>query len=507
MQATTQLARPRWLPLLMALLVAVMMVVWDRTAQAAPSRLTPVTAFGSNPGNLLMFQIVPDDLPPRAPLVVVMHGCFVTAANFDDETGWAELADRWNVALVFPQQNQANQPTNCFSWWQPEDNTRGKGEALSVKQMVDWMHTNHGTDAERTYIAGHSGGGLFTAVMLATYPDVFQAGAILSAGAYKCGDEGAVAVGVDGSKPPLRGGECVDGSTDKTPQQWGDLARSGFPGYTGPKPRVSIWHGTADPLMSPKNLTELVEQWTNYHDADLTPEISDTIEGYPHHVYANGEGRPVVESYSLTGKSHGWSYDPGTAAEQCNGSLPSSSDGICTTYYIGRWFGLDRSADVADRDNDGIGDAADNCDELANVDQRDTDRDGLGDACDPETTVDIDVQPGEDSTTRLRADSSGKLPVAILSSADFDAIARTDQLSLRFGKTGAEQSLSTHQGRPQCETGDVNGDGLTDVVCHFHKDELGFTGDEGDTTAVLMGRTFDSKPIVIRGEDAMHVRS
>jgi poly(hydroxyalkanoate) depolymerase family esterase len=489
---------------IVALLVATTLVFSDRSAHAEPGQLTPVTDFGPNPGDLLMFEWVPEGLEPNAPVVVVLHGCFASAALYDDETGWTTVAQDWNVALVFPEQTAANDPTKCFQFWNADDIERGAGEAASIRQMVSSMQTRYGTDPDRVFIMGHSGGGLFTSVMLATYPDVFKAGAIVAGGPYKCGDEGALVVGLDGSKSPVRGGECVDGSTQKTAQEWGDLARSGNPGYTGPKPRVSIWHGTADTMVSPKNLNELVEQWTNFHGIDQAADVDERVNSYPHKVYENGEGVPLVESYELTGQSHGWPYDPGTADHQCNGAPPSWNAKICGAYYAGRWFGLDR-ASAPDDDGDGIDDAVDNCDNVANFDQRDTDGDGLGDACDPETTVGIDVKPGEGSRPTIRPKSGGRVPVAILSSASFDAVARTDLTSLTFGKTGTEQSLSTNQSRPQCGFVDANGDGLTDVVCQFDNAKLGFTGTEGETTAVLKGLTSDPTPIPIRGEDTVRV--
>ena len=497
--------RFRVLATIVALLATTTLVFSDRGAQADPGQLTPVTDFGPNPGELLMFEWVPEDLQPNAPIVVVLHGCFASAALYDDETGWTTLAQRWNVALVFPEQTAANDPTKCFQFWNPDDVERDGGEAASIRQMVASMQTRYGTDPDRVFIMGHSGGGLFTSVMLATYPDVFKAGAIVAGGPYRCGDEGALVVGIDGNKSPVRGGKCVDGSVDKTAQEWGDLARSGNPGYTGPKPRVSIWHGTGDTMVSPKNLTELVEQWTNFHTIDQAAEVDELVNNYPHRVYENGEGTALVESYELTGQSHGWPYDPGTADHQCNGAPPSWNAKICAAYYAGHWFGLDRPASVPDGDGDGIDDGIDNCADVANSDQRDTDGDNVGDACDPETTVDIDVKPGEGSPPTMRPKSGGRVPVAILSSATYDAVARTNLSSLTFGKTGTEQSLSTNQGRPQCGLVDANGDGLTDVVCQFDNAKLGFTGTEGDTTAVLWGRTSDPTPIPIRGEDAVRV--
>ena len=308
---------------LFALALSAVVTLPAQKASAAAGQLTEVTGFGTNPGNLRMFEWVPADLPANAPLVVMLHGCLSSASSYDTETGLTTIADTYNFALVFPQQKSANDWTSCFSYWNTPDITRGQGEALSVKQMVDWMRTNRGVDPSRVFVMGHSGGGLFASVMLATYPDVFSAGAIVAGGPYKCGTKGG----------------CTDGTAQHTPQEWGDLARSGDPGYGGTKPRVAIWQGTSDTTVSYNNFNELMEQWTNYHATDQTADVSDTVKGFPHKVYKNSAGTAVVETYSLTGKSHGWPIDPGTAPDQCNGSTPSIDDDICAVYFTGKWFG------------------------------------------------------------------------------------------------------------------------------------------------------------------------
>jgi poly(hydroxyalkanoate) depolymerase family esterase len=320
----------RLLAVVVALVVATMVTnLPERHAAAAPGQLTEVTGFGSNPGNLQMYEWIPTDLPPDAPVIVMLHGCFSNAGAYDTETGLGMLADRWNVALVLPQQRITNNLSSCFNSWEAGDNTRGEGEALSVKQMVDWMHANRGTDPDRVYVMGHSGGGFFTSVLLATYPDVFKAGAIVAGAPYKCGADMT---------------ECGGGSANKTPQEWGDLARSGFPGYTGSKPPVSIWHGSADTTVNPANLTELVEQWTDYHGIDQVVDVDELVKGYPHKVYENAAGAALVESYSITGKGHGWPIDPGANLDQCDGGTPPSADyDICAAYHIGQWFGLGAS--------------------------------------------------------------------------------------------------------------------------------------------------------------------
>ena len=205
-------------------------------AVAAPAQaatLTQVTGFGSNPGNLTMYAYRPDGLPAGAPAVVLLHGCTQNATTYFTNSGWQKYADQWKFALIVPQQTSANQALSCFNWYTEGDITRGQGEALSIKQMVDYAKTNYGTAGSRVYVSGLSAGGAMTSVMLATYPDVFAAGSVVAGIPYRC-------------SPPAATSTCQYSGVDQTPAQWGDLVRAAYPGYSGPRPRVSIWHGTSD---------------------------------------------------------------------------------------------------------------------------------------------------------------------------------------------------------------------------------------------------------------------
>jgi poly(hydroxyalkanoate) depolymerase family esterase len=126
-----------------------------------------VDRFGRNPGKLLMFKYVPDGLAAGAPLVVALHGCNQSATDFDDESGWTEMAERLRFAVLLPGQQEANNPTRCFNFFLESDNRRGRGEAASIMAMIEAMRNQHRTDPDRTYVTGLSAGGAMTAVMLA----------------------------------------------------------------------------------------------------------------------------------------------------------------------------------------------------------------------------------------------------------------------------------------------------------------------------------------------------
>lgn len=78
---------------------------------------TEVTGFGSNTGNLRMFKHVPAELPANAPLVVALHGCAQSAASYDAEPGWQQLAERWNsrAAAAAAEQQQRQQVASTGS--------------------------------------------------------------------------------------------------------------------------------------------------------------------------------------------------------------------------------------------------------------------------------------------------------------------------------------------------------------------------------------------------------
>jgi len=112
------------------------------------------------------------------------------------------------------------------------------------------------------------------------------------------------------------------------------------------------------------------------------------------------------------------------------------------------------------------------------------------------TPVVIDIRPGS-SDNPINPKSNGKIPVAILSSATFNAPRQVDVASLSFGRTGNEKSLAL------CNTGgeDVNGDGLLDLVCHFDNKTAAFQS--GDTQGILNGKTVNTIPIT--GKDSVRI--
>ena len=114
----------------------------------------------------------------------------------------------------------------------------------------------------------------------------------------------------------------------------------------------------------------------------------------------------------------------------------------------------------------------------------------------PVLAVHIDIKPGSDPNS-INPKSKGKIPVAILSTPDFDAPSEVYRDSLTFGTTGEEQSLAFCSPSPE----DVNYDGYDDLVCHFYTQETGFG--PGDEEGILKGQTVDGVPL--EGRDSVNI--
>jgi feruloyl esterase len=294
----------------------------------ATNRLREIPAFGSNPGALRMFTYLPPHVSAEAALVVVLHGCTQTAASYDLGAGWSTLADRYGFALLLPEQQRSNNLNGCFNWFQTRDIKRGHGEALSIRQMVDKMVSDHGIDRKRVFVTGLSAGGAMTSVMLATYPDVFAGGAIIAGLPYGAASNVQQAFESMFQCPP------------RSARAWGDLVRGASP-HDGPWPRVSVWHGGADTTVIPSNAAEIIKQWTDVHGLPSTPALKDTVDGYPRQVWCNAAGEELIESYTIPRMAHGTPLAVGEANDQCGAAGAFLLDvSISSSYHIAKFWGL-----------------------------------------------------------------------------------------------------------------------------------------------------------------------
>ena len=124
---------------------------------------------------------------------------------------------------------------------------------------------------------------------LAAYPDVFAGGAIIAGLPYGAAEGVGPALSAM-AHPATFGGPAL-----------GDRVRKGS-SFTGPWPRVSVWHGGADRTVSRDNGRAVAEQWADVHGATPSRD-GDRL------VWRDAAGIAVVEYNEIKDMGHGTPID------------------------------------------------------------------------------------------------------------------------------------------------------------------------------------------------------
>ncbi|KAI1801288.1 carbohydrate esterase family 1 protein [Daldinia bambusicola] len=263
--------------------------------------LTKVNDFSGTPTRLGMYSYVPRNLKTPAPIVVAVHHCQGSAQGYFNEARYAPLADQHGFILIYPNSKSGG---GCFDV--ASDATlkhNGGGDSQTIANMVKYAVEKYGGDANRTYVTGSSSGAMMTNVLLGAYPDVFKAGSIYSGVPDGCF---AVPGSTATQDPPGWNNQCANGQTTKTAAQWGDLVRSYYPGYTGARPRVLVWHGTTDSTLRYPNYQETLKQWSNVLGLTTHKDTPNTPQsGYTQTIYGDGTATTAqLVGYSAQGVGH-----------------------------------------------------------------------------------------------------------------------------------------------------------------------------------------------------------
>ena len=298
-------------------------------------KLQPVKKFGNNPGRLRMYMYNPASLAAnaKAPLVVVLHGCFQNAKVVSKQTDWNKLADKYGFRVIYPQQRVINNPCQCFNFYRAKDIDKNSGEDYSIEQMVEYMISTDHADSTNIYITGLSAGAAMSVVEMADYPYLFKAGAVFAGGPYRSG------TGV------FAAWASMQGFISRSPQHWADLVHAQNPGYKGPYPAMIIFHGTADVVVNPRNAKQLVKQWTSLHNILPTPSVTikhfAQVKCLDKMIYNGADGMPAVIYYKMRHMGHALPIYPGHGEQRGGHMTPfSANKKIFSTYWTALDFGL-----------------------------------------------------------------------------------------------------------------------------------------------------------------------
>ncbi|GFF32628.1 probable acetylxylan esterase A [Aspergillus udagawae] len=258
--------------------------------------LEHVPDFGSNPTKVSMYIYVPKKLAAKPGIVVAIHYCTGTAQAYYTGSPYAKLAEQYGFIVIYPESPYEGKCWDVSSKATLTHN--GGGNSNSIANMVTWTIKQYKADSSKVFVTGSSSGAMMTNVMAATYPELFAAGIVYSGVAAGCFMSATNQVHAWNST-------CSQGQSIATPEVWAGVAKAMYPGYNGPRPKMQIYHGSADTTLRAPNYKETCKQWAgvfgyNYGAprsvAGNTPQANyetttwgDKLQG----IYATGVGHSV----------------------------------------------------------------------------------------------------------------------------------------------------------------------------------------------------------------------
>jgi len=222
----------------------------------------------------------------------MLHGCVQPAPEFAVATRMNAAADAKGWAVLWPEQSPKAHELRCWNWYLPEHQQRDHGEPAILADMIREVSAQHGF--ERVVLAGISAGAAMTAILGATYPDLFTAIAMHSGVPF--GAAASVSAALTIMREPK--GDAV---------ALGAHVREAMGEHAKVLPAM-VLHGGKDAALHPANGTLLAQQWA-VANAGLLPAAHERV----HHEDGRYDATVLtyeaahVEEWRIAPLGHAWS--------------------------------------------------------------------------------------------------------------------------------------------------------------------------------------------------------
>lgn len=229
------------------------------------------------------------------PLIVMLHGCTQTPDDIATGTRWNSAASIHRFCVLYPAQAISANSRRCWNWYDTAHQGTFAGEPSILAGMTRRICADHWIDPRRVHVAGMSSGGAMAAVLATTHPELFESVGVHSGLAAGSANDLPSALQAMRSAP--RGART-------------DVARGRRP------PRMIVFHGANDAIVSRANADSLVDDWLERHGADpietrlqRTTEVSPGSHGKRAHqqtAWRDAAGRSRLERWIVEGSGHAW---------------------------------------------------------------------------------------------------------------------------------------------------------------------------------------------------------
>ena len=129
------------------------------------------------------------------PMVVMLHGCEQTAAEFAQGTRMNALAEEKGFAVVYPQQSLRGHTHRCWHWYE-RSTQEGGDDVRLIAGIIAKVCAAYPIDRRRIYAAGMSAGAGMANILALCHPDKVAAVGLHSGPVYGAGHSKTAAYGV-----------------------------------------------------------------------------------------------------------------------------------------------------------------------------------------------------------------------------------------------------------------------------------------------------------------------
>jgi poly(hydroxyalkanoate) depolymerase family esterase len=252
------------------------------------------------------------------PLVVMLHGCTQSSADFAAGTRMNILAEKDAFFVVYPEQSQSANSSKCWNWFEPAHQHRNAGEPSLIAGITQKIISAYHVNADRIYIVGMSAGGAMSAIMAATYPDLYAAVGVHSGLAY--------------------------GAAHDLPSGFAAM-QNGAHRHKRQVKRVIpmiLFHGDRDTTVAKVNADHIREQWLQGNgngggpigDAKVERGRSSGGRAYTRFTYVDKSGRAVLEEWTVHHGGHAWSGGS-SSGSFTDGKGPDASAEMARFFELG----------------------------------------------------------------------------------------------------------------------------------------------------------------------------
>ncbi|KAK6082413.1 PHB depolymerase family esterase (acetylxylan esterase A) [Seiridium cupressi] len=241
--------------------------------------LQQVSNFGDNTSKAKMYIYVPSNLATNPPIIVAIQYCTSTAQGY--YSGSPSCRPEM-IIVIYPESPYSRACWDVSSKSALTHN--GGSDSNSIANMVTCALKQYKGDATKVFVTGSSSGTVMTNVMAATYPEMFAAGIVYSGVPTGCfvSSSGGVDAWND---------TCAQGQARATLAARAQVVKDMCPGYNGTRPKMQIYHDSADGTMLPNIYNETIKQWASVfgytENAPATTQSSTPQSGYTTYTFGD----------------------------------------------------------------------------------------------------------------------------------------------------------------------------------------------------------------------------